>query len=63
MEGILTNRENIKKIRYADDTTLIADVECKLQNIVDKIVAESERFGLSFKDQSNGRGHSIDKIC
>ena len=31
-------------IRYANNTTLVADVERKLQHIVDKIVTESERF-------------------
>ena len=35
-------------IRYGDVTTLIADVKRKLQDIVDKLVTESERFGYSF---------------
>ena len=39
--GIEINGENIYNIRYADDTTLIADSESKLQDIVDKIVTES----------------------
>ena len=48
LEGMKINRENLNKIRYADNTTLIADVKRKLKDIVDKIVTESERFGLSF---------------
>ena len=48
MEGIWINRENISKIKYADDTVLIADVERKLQDIVNKIVTENERFGFPF---------------
>ena len=46
-EGIEVNEETINNIRYADDTALIADSESKLQGIVDKIVAESEKLGLS----------------
>ena len=48
LEGIKINRETLNKIRYADNTMLIADVKHKLQYIVDKIATESERFGLSF---------------
>ena len=48
LEGIKMNRENFNQIRYLDNTTFIADVKRKLHNIVDKIVTESERFGLSF---------------
>ena len=47
MEGIRVNGENINNIRYADDTALMADSESKLQDIVDKIVTECEKFGLS----------------
>lgn len=47
MEGIDVNEENINNIRYADDTALIADSESKVQDIVGKIVTESEKLGLS----------------
>ena len=47
MEQIEMNRENMNDIRYADNATLIADVESKLKGIVDKIVTETERLGLS----------------
>ena len=46
-EGIKVNGKNINNIRYADDTALIADSESKLQDIVDKIVTENEKLGLS----------------
>ena len=46
-EGIEVNGENINNIRYADDTARITDSESKLQDIVDKIVTESEKLGLS----------------
>ena len=37
----------VSNVRYADDTALIADSEKKLQDIVDKIVTESQKLGLS----------------
>jgi len=30
-EGIFVGGRNLNKLRYADDTTLMADSECKLQ--------------------------------
>ena len=39
--------KNINTVRYADGTALIADSEKKLQDTVDKIVAESKKLGLS----------------
>lgn len=41
--------ENINIIRYADDTTLIADSEKKLQDI-----AESDKLGSSIYIKING---------
>ena len=46
MKGTKINGININNIRYADDTVLIADSEKELQNLVDKVEAESERLGL-----------------
>ena len=45
MVGINLDMENRNKIRYADNL-LKADVESKLQDIVNKIGTYSERFGL-----------------
>ena len=47
MDGIKVNGESITNVRYEDDTALIADSEKKLQDIVDKIVTESQKLGLS----------------
>ena len=47
MDGIKVNGENVTNARYADDTALIADSEKKLQDIVDKIVTESQKIGLA----------------
>ncbi len=46
-EGIKVGGVNITNLRYADDTAIIADTEEKLQALLDIIVKESERMGLS----------------
>ena len=51
MKGIKINGENINNIRYADDTALVTDSESKLQDIVDKIVTENEKLGLSLNQR------------
>ena len=39
-------RRNINKLRYADDTTLMAESEEELQNLLIKMKEESEKAGL-----------------
>ena len=46
MEGVNVGGLNIKNIRYADDTVLIADTADKLQRLVDKLNVECNRVGL-----------------
>ena len=43
--GIMISRRNINNLRYADDTTLMADSEEKLKNVLMK--EESEKAGLN----------------
>jgi len=38
--------QNINNVRYADDTTPIADSSDRLQTILDTVVRESDREGL-----------------
>ena len=45
--GFVIGGFNMNNIRYADDTTLIADTPQKLQKIVNIVKEESERKGLS----------------
>ena len=45
--GIKLSRRNIN-LRYADDTTLIAESEEKLKSLLMKVKEESERAGLKF---------------
>ena len=44
--GIKIARRNINNLRYADDTTLMAESEEKLRNHLMKVKEESEKVGL-----------------
>ena len=44
--GFLIGGYNMNNIRYADDTSLIAETEGNLQELLDIVVEESERRGL-----------------
>ena len=44
--GIKIARRNINNIRYADDTTLMAESEEELQSLWIKVKEESEKAGL-----------------
>ena len=43
--GIKTSQRNINNLRYADDTTLMAESE-ELKNLLMKVKEESEKVGL-----------------
>ena len=43
--------ENINNLRYADDTTLIAESEEELKSLLMKVKDESEQIGLKLKIQ------------
>ena len=49
--GIKTVRRNINNLRYADDTTLMADNEEELKSILMKANEESEKVGLKLNIQ------------
>ena len=44
-------RRNIKNLRYADDTTLMAESEEELKSLLIKVKEESEKVGLKLKSQ------------
>ena len=44
--GIKIARRNINNLRYADDTTLMAESEEELKSLLMKVKEESERDGL-----------------
>ena len=49
--GIKTARRNINHLRYADDTTLMAESEEELKTLLMKVKEESEKVGLKFNIQ------------
>ena len=49
--GIKIARRNINNLRYADDTTLMAEIEEELKNLLMKVKEESEKVGLKFNIQ------------
>ena len=49
--GIKTARRNINNLRYADDTTLMAESEEELKYLFMKVKEESEKVGLKLNIQ------------
>ena len=49
--GIKIARININNLRYADDTTLMAESEEELKNLLMKVKEESEKVGLKLNIQ------------
>ena len=51
--GIKIARRNINNLRYADDTTLMAESEEELKSLLMKVKEESEKVGLKLNIQKN----------
>ena len=49
--GIKTARRNINNVRYADDTTLMAESEEEPKSFLMKVKEESEKVGLKLNIQ------------
>ena len=49
--GIKIARRNINNLRYADDTTLMAESEEELKSLLMKVKEESEKVGLKLNTQ------------
>ena len=49
--GIKIAGKNINNLRYADDTTLMAESEEELNNLLMKVKEESEKVGLKLSIQ------------
>ena len=49
--GIKTAMRNIKNLRYADDTTLMAESEKELNSLLMKVNEESEKVGSKLNSQ------------
>ena len=49
--GVKITRRNINKLRYADDTTLMAETEEELKSLLMNVKEESEKVGLKLNIQ------------
>ena len=49
--GIKTARRNMKTLRYADDSSLMAESEEELKSLLMKVKEESEKVGLKLNIQ------------
>ena len=49
--GIKIAGRNIKNLRYADDTTLVAELKGVLKNLLMKVKEENEKAGLKLNIQ------------
>ena len=49
--GIKIDGRNINNLRYADDTTIMAESEEELKSLLMKVKEESEKVGLKFNIQ------------
>ena len=54
--GIKITRRNINNLRYADDTTLMAESEEELQSLLMKVKVESEKVGLTQHSENEDHG-------
>ena len=57
--GIKIARRNIKNLRYADDTTLMAEREEELKSLLMKVKEESEKVGLKLNIQKTKSWHLV----
>ena len=60
--GIKTARRNINNLRYADNTTLMAESEEELKSLLMKVKEESEKAGLKFNVQKIKSWHLIPSL-
>ena len=56
--GIKIAGRNIKNLRYADDTTLMAETEEELKSLLKKVKEESEQVGLKLNIQKTNMASS-----
>ena len=60
--GIKIARRNINNLRYADDTTLMAESEEELKSLLMKVKEESEKAGLKFNVQKLKSWHPVPSL-
>ena len=60
--GIKTAGRNVNNLRYADDTTLMADSEEELKRLLIKVKEESEKVGLKLNIQKLRSWHLVPSL-
>ena len=60
--GIKITRRNINNLKYADDTTLMAESEEGLKNLLMKVKEESEKVGLKLNIQKQRLWHPVPSL-
>ena len=60
--GIKIARRNINNLRYADDTTLIAESEEELKSLLMKVKVETEKVGLKLNIQKTRSWHPVPSL-
>ena len=51
--GIKIARRNINNLRYADDTTVMAEIKEELKSLLMKVKEESEKVGFKTQHSEN----------
>ena len=60
--GIKIARRNINNLRYADDTTLMAESEVEQKSLWMKVKEESEKVGLKLNIQNTKSCHVVPSL-
>ena len=60
--GIKTAVRNISNLRYADDTTLMAESEEELKSLLMKVKEESEKVGFKAQHSENRSWHPVPSL-
>ena len=60
--GIKIARRNINNVRYADDTTFMAESEEELKSLLMKVKEESEKVSLKLNFRKLRSGHLVPSL-
>ena len=60
--GIKIARRNIYNLRYADETTLMAEGKEELKSLLMKVKEESEKVGLNLNIQRTKSWHPVPSV-
>ena len=61
-DGIKIAQRNINNLRYAEDTTLMAESEEELKSLLMKVKEESEKVGLKLKFRKLRSWHLVPSL-